>query len=335
MISLSKKLIGNEKLTNKLMKSFYNNNLSNSIILTGQKGIGKCTLAFFLINKIFSSFSLSNHLSDNQSNLIYKDSHPNVKYLTKELDSKTDKIKNFISIDQIRNLNNFFHQSSLDNIPKFIIIDSADDLNINSANALLKNLEEPKTNTFFILISHQPSNLLPTIRSRCSKFNLEMPTIDNFNKILKLYDEHFNLNDLNFIYKFSNSSPGIAIQVNDKNLMSLYSDTLEILLNWKILTSKVINLSKIVGNFSNDDYKAYLMLLRFILLNIVKINLGFNNDNNFFLTSVKDVDLNSFKIQANNYLIILEYLNENENDLFVYNLDKKIFFLNIFSSLDR
>ena len=49
MISLSKKLIGNEKLTNKLIKSFHNNNLSNSIILTGQKGIGKCTLAFFLI----------------------------------------------------------------------------------------------------------------------------------------------------------------------------------------------------------------------------------------------------------------------------------------------
>jgi len=334
MINLSKELVGNENLTNKLINDFQSSNLSNSIILTGQKGIGKSTLAFYFINKIFNLLSFSDHLNDNQKNLIYKNSHPNIKYITKELDNKTEKIKNFITIDQIRNLNNFFHQSSFDNMPKFIIIDSADDLNINSANALLKNLEEPKKNTFFILISHQSSSLLPTIRSRCSKFKLEVPSIDNFSKILKFYDKNFNLNDLNFIYNFSNSSPGIAIQINNKNLMTLYNDTLEILLNYKILTPKIFNLSKIVGSFSNDDYKTYIMLLRFILINILKMNLGFNYDNSFFLNSMKDFNSNNFKLYSKNYLIILEYLNTNENDLFVYNLDKKIFFLNIFSSLN-
>lgn len=334
MINLSKELIGNEKLINTLINSFHNNSLSNSIILTGQKGVGKSTLAFYFINKVISSFSSSEHLINIQSNLIYKNSHSNIKYIDREFDIKTEKIKKFITIDQIRDLNNFFHQSSFDYTPKFIIIDSADDLNINSANALLKNLEEPKINTFFILISHQLSNLLPTIRSRCSKFIVETPTIDNFSKILKLYDENYNLNDLNFIYEFSHSSPGIAIQINNINLISLYNDTLEILLNHKILSSKLINLSKIVGKFSNDDYKIYLMLLRFILMNILKINLGFNDDNYFFSNSITDFNFEHFKSKSSNYLIILDYLNKNENDLFIYNLDKKIFFLNIFSSLN-
>ena len=335
MINLSKELIGNEKLTNTLINSFNNKSLSNSIILTGQKGIGKATLAFYFINKVFSSFCSSENLSNIQSNLIYKNSHSNIKYISRELDSKTEKIKKFITIDQIRNLNNFFHQSSFNYIPKFIIIDSADDLNVNSASALLKNLEEPKINTFFILISHQLSNLLPTIRSRCSKFNVETPTIYNFSKILKLYDENYNLNDLNFIYQFSYSSPGIAIQINNIDLISLYNDTLEILLNHKILSSKLINLSKIVGKFSNDDYKIYLMLLRFILMSILKINLGFNDNNYFFSNSINDFNFENFKLKSSNYLIILDYLNKNENDLFVYNLDKKIFFLNIFSSLSN
>ena len=336
MINLSKELIGNEKLLNKLINSFHNNTLSNSIILTGQKGIGKSTLAFIFIDKVFTLFSsTNNHLNNIQNNLIYKNSHPNIKYITREKDIKTKKIKKFISIDQIRNLNNFFHQSSFDNMPKFIIIDSADDLNNNSLNALLKNLEEPKVNTFFILISHNISNLLPTIRSRCSKFTLEIPTIDNFNKILKLYNEDYNLNDLNFIYKFSHSSPGVAIQINNKDLISLYNDTLEILLNYKIFSSKLINLSKIVGSFSNDDYKIYLMLLRFILINILKINLGFSDDNNFFSSSMNNFNFKNFKLKSSTYLLTLEYLNENENDLFVYNLDKKIFFLNIFSSLSH
>ena len=335
MINLSKELIGNEKLTNTLINSFNNKSLSNSIILTGQKGIGKATLAFYFINKVISSFCSSENLSNIQSNLIYKNSHYNIKYISRELDSKTEKIKKFITIDQIRNLNNFFHQSSFNYIPKFIIIDSADDLNVNSASALLKNLEEPKINTFFILISHQLSNLLPTIRSRCSKFNVEKPTIYNFSKILKLYDENYNLNDLNFIYQFSYSSPGIAIQINNIDLISLYNDTLEILLNHKILSSKLINLSKIVGKFSNDDYKIYLMLLRFILMSILKINLGFNDNNYFFSNSINDFNFENFKLKSSNYLIILDYLNKNENDLFVYNLDKKIFFLNIFSSLSN
>ena len=75
--------------------------------------------------------------------------HPNFFIISKLFDEKIKKFKNYILIDQIRDLESYIYKSSINNLPKFILIDSADDLNINSSNALLKILEEPKKDTFF------------------------------------------------------------------------------------------------------------------------------------------------------------------------------------------
>ena len=86
--------------------------------------------------------------------MIYQNTHPNVRIIKKNIDEKTKKFKNFILIEQIRELESFVYLSSVDNSPKFIIIDSADDLNLSSSNCLLKILEEPKPNTYFIFFAH-------------------------------------------------------------------------------------------------------------------------------------------------------------------------------------
>ena len=91
-------------------------------------------------------------------------------FIDKEIDEKSKKQRNYIVIDQIRDLESFIYQSSLLELPKIILIDCADDLNINSSSSLLKILEEPRKNTFFFLISHNPSKLSDTILSRCLKF---------------------------------------------------------------------------------------------------------------------------------------------------------------------
>ena len=193
MIDLSRKPITNIDLINKLINSYNNNNLSNSLIFYGPRGIGKATSAFYFISKIFQNSSNKNY-----KNLIYNNSHPNIRYITKEFDEKTGKYKNFITIDQVRKLHNFFHQSTFDNLPKFIVIDSSDDLNINSSNSLLKILEEPKSNTYFILIAHQISNILPTIRSRSIKFKFDLPNLNEFQNILMSKDNE-EKHDINYL----------------------------------------------------------------------------------------------------------------------------------------
>ena len=169
-----------------VFNNFKNETLSNSIIFYGQKGIGKKTFIFNILNEIIS---LKSNNNNHDLNLIKNNIHPNIMYVAKEYDNKLKKYKNYKNIDKIRNLNKFINESSFDGSNKFIVIDSGDDLNINAANSILKFLEEPRKNTFFFLISHQLSSLLPTIRSRCVKLKFDNHDYEDFKAILLILFE--------------------------------------------------------------------------------------------------------------------------------------------------
>ena len=333
MINLSKYIIGNDELINSMLISFQEKNLSNSIIFHGPKGIGKATLVLNLISKIFKQF-LNNDKYENHYKLIYNNSHPNIRYIQRSFEEKNKKINKFITIDQIRNLNNFINQSSFNNLPKFIVIDSANHLNINSSNALLKILEEPKKNTYFFLIAHQISSILHTIRSRCIKFKLEIPNKDQFNKILESCNQEIKHQDIDFLYHISNASPGLALDINSEKISFLFESIYNVLqINDNKENAEIFKLADFVNNLSNDEFRIFLMILRFILLSSIKINLGIKTDP----ISFNQVNYNMSKINLDNLNIlnILDYLSMNEGDLFNYNLDKKIFCLNIFIPLKK
>ena len=104
---------------------------------------------------------------------------------------------------------------------------------------------------------------------------------------------------------------------------------LDIFIHKKFLYSDLLNLSDTVSKLDNHNFKIFLMLLRFILITIKKINLGCKfeyNINSSITNQLSSID-NIILLE------ILDYLNANEKDLFVYNLDKKFFFLNIFNPL--
>ena len=334
MINTSQFLVENDYLINKLTDNYNNRCLPNSLIIKGIKGVGKVTFSFFLIKNIYSDLSSNNNKS-HHINLIYNNSHPNVKYLQKEFDEKNNKFKNYITIDQIRSLDNFIHQSSFENFPKFIVIDSADDLNLNASNALLKILEEPKQNTYFILITHQISNLLATLRSRCIKFNLEKPSFDGFKSILLFHNDKFRIEDISFLYDLSNGSPGLALDLFSDDMKNTYNILLEIFSEKDSLSSKVFNLSISVSSYSNDQFKIYISMIKFILITILKINAGYNFSNFFRSNILQSLEKISISFEDLICFEILEYLNSNENDLFTYNLDKNIFNLNIFTPLNK
>ena len=87
-------------------------------------------------------------------------------------DEKTGRLKQQITVDEVRRLKGFFGLTSADGGRRVVIVDAADELNVNAANALLKLLEEPPALCTLLLVSHQPSRLLPTIRSRCRELRL-------------------------------------------------------------------------------------------------------------------------------------------------------------------
>ena len=166
-------LYGLNKNFDELIKLYKNKKLPNKFMLSGRKGIGKCTLAYHLVNFILSenenlSYNLNNYSinKDNKSfKLVHNGVHPNFYLIDVISEKKT------IDIFQIRNLISDLNKSNLNLKPRIILIDNIEFFNINSVNALLKILEEPPENTYFILINNN-KKILPTIKSRCLNFNI-------------------------------------------------------------------------------------------------------------------------------------------------------------------
>lgn len=337
MFDISQTYIGNQEIYLKIKNNFINSSLSHSIIIYGEKGIGKSTFIYFLTNRIFNNFSDDSELESqsNHKNLIYKNIHPNFKIIEKNIDEKTKKEKNYITVDQIRNLETYIYQSSSLSLPKIILIDNVDHLNLNAANCLLKFLEEPKKNTYFFLLSNQLFSLLPTIRSRCIKFKLNKPNYKEFSEIILNQYKKIIEDDLKFLFDLSNGSPGIALELYSEETHKIYNNIVNISKEKKILSNSIIKLSSFLSNQSNEQFRSFLYIFKFILINIIKINLKVEIKDSFISNILNPLFDLSSNLDNQLCIEVLNYLYTHENDLFTYNLDKKIFTINLFSKLTK
>ena len=323
-----KKVIGFDEKFDLILNQLIHNKLSNSLLLTGNKGIGKkyffSQLIDEYIKKNISSEQAHHHLS-----LLKNNTHPNIKIVEKEIDEKTKKIKNFIIIDQIRKINQFSLETSvIDNIPKFILIDSADDMNINASNALLKILEEPRSNTYFFLISHQPSLLLPTIKSRCLKINLSNHNYENFSSIINISNPDINEETKKFLYDITNGSPGLINEYAFDEILNIFERLIDLIADKDPFSEKNNDTIKFLSSLDNEKLKIFISIIKFILITINKIKLGINITKNYLSKSILKIETISDKISIDLIQRKLDYLINNENDLFTFNLDKKIFMIN-------
>ena len=168
-------LFGLESYLNKFIQLYDKNILPNKILLSGQKGIGKSTLAYHFINYVLSKneeFKYdTQYLKINANNHTYKTilnrSNPNFYLLDIDIEKKS------IDINQIRKLISNLNKSSFNKKPRFVLIDNIEFMNVNSINALLKVLEEPSENVYFILINNN-KKILPTLSSRCVNFKISL-----------------------------------------------------------------------------------------------------------------------------------------------------------------
>ena len=187
----SLKLFGLTEYFKTLIKFENNNKFPNALLLTGDKGTGKFTLINHFLNYIFSkeTYNLEQQ-SINSNSVVFKNinssMHQNIFYFTNHLNKD-------LQIDDARILKSNLNKSNLNNKPRFIVIDNVEYLNKNTINALLKTIEEPNQNNFFILINNKKELLLETIVSRCFQLHIFLKKNDK-NDIKNMLINHHNLN---------------------------------------------------------------------------------------------------------------------------------------------
>lgn len=182
------RLYGQEAAEAAFLEAFNAGRLHHGWLITGARGVGKATLAwriarFLLATPEADGGGLFGDTPPAPATLDIPDDHPVARrllagsdpglyHITRGINEKTGRVRDMIVAEDVRSLNHFLHLSATDGGRRVVIIDAADDMNSQAANALLKMLEEPPARTTLLLISHQSARLLPTIRSRCRELRL-------------------------------------------------------------------------------------------------------------------------------------------------------------------
>lgn len=230
------KLFGLNRYMSELVR--LKDNLPNKILLSGPKGVGKSTMAFHFINYILSKdeefkYDIDNYEINpkNHSFIItLNESNPNLYTLNVNQEIKT------ININQIRDLIISLNKSSFNKKSRFVLIDNVEYLNINSVNALLKIIEEPSENIFFILINND-KKIIPTLKSRCLNFRISLSNrecIEVSNQLLNkdifdyinedLFDYYSTPGKILNLIKFSEDNSINLKEIELKQFLSLIID---------------------------------------------------------------------------------------------------------------
>ena len=247
----------------------------NTFIIGGPKGLGKRNFVLKLAKFILCNLEIKKEINldffkENKFNfeklkitksfyLFDNNSHPDFFYLNDE----EKKFGKNIPIENVRKFKNFFYKTDSISRVKIGIIDTIEDLSINSQNLLLKTIEElPKTSYLFI-ISNDPANILETIKSRCAFFYVNSLGKSEFNKFI--YDKYPDISEeqIQFIKNISFRSPGMAENIIKSDVFVFYKNFLDDLIN----SNGHLNLSENVIEALNKKDNFFLINVMCLIIN--------------------------------------------------------------------
>ena len=222
-------LLGHDAAVAAFRSGLASGRLHHAWLITGPDGIGKALFADKAALRVLAEGAgtplagsgLDVPDEHPSAKLVAAGSHPDLMRLERLTKESGTELARSITVDQVRRLQRLFSTTSSMSPWRVVIIDSVDDLERNAANALLKNLEEPPPSTVFLLVSHSPERLLPTIRSRCRVLRLAPLNSDAMASALRVALPDADEEEIRTLVEVGEGAPGRAIAFRGLDIEAL------------------------------------------------------------------------------------------------------------------
>jgi len=210
-------LLGHGSQIARFISAVQSQRLHHAWLLTGPCGIGKALFAWqasaYMLHHAFEDNDFSHALRGSAATQMRAGSHPDFRYVSPD----PKKAKAIISVEQIREMSSMYVTTAGMGGWRLAIIDAADDMNRNAANALLKLLEEPPEKSLFFLVSHAPGRLLPTIRSRCQVLRFHPLDEAETRSVVARCHGDVDPVELDAVLALAQGAPGRAVELLETN----------------------------------------------------------------------------------------------------------------------
>ena len=263
-------LLGNESARDALAAAMASGVLHHAWLIAGPEGVGKGSFARIAAARMLAEGSEPHKLSPGwdvpettqTAHLIAAAAHPDYRELArlpKDAAKPDEALARSITIAQVRSLQPLFATKPSLSSRRVIVIDSIDDLERGGANALLKNLEEPPAGTIFLLVSHAPGQLLPTIRSRCRLLRFEALAPEQVAGILRSELPDATPSEIDALVRAGEGSPGRALGFAGLDLAALEGDMAKLAETGDPSNALRSRLAKLLGaKAAQPRYEAFL-----------------------------------------------------------------------------
>lgn len=258
-------MIGHDEQVGAFKAAFAGSRPHHAWLLTGPQGLGKAlfaeTAAIWLLAGRPAGVDFAAAADSAAASLVAAGSHPDFRRLVRTEDDK-GKLRAAIRVDEVRALQPLFRQTPSIADWRVVIVDSADEMNVQSANALLKNLEEPPQQTLFLLVSHMPGRLLPTIRSRCRTLRFNRLGDAEVARVLEAAAPDLDDDDRATLVRIAEGAPGRALRFAAGGIAALEEQLAELALTPATAApARAQALARsLAGKGNSQRYEAFLEL---------------------------------------------------------------------------
>ncbi|MEX2642405.1 MAG: DNA polymerase III subunit delta' [Acetobacterales bacterium] len=268
-----------------LFEAWSSGRMAHAWMLTGPRGVGKATLAFrfarFALNGggsagagLFGDAPAGLHVDEDAAAFrhVRAGSHPDLLVVERGWDERRKRVRSEIVVDEVRRIPAFLAMTPALGGWRVVIVDAADDMNRNAANAVLKAIEEPPARALILLVSHAPGRLLPTIRSRCRRLGLPPLPEDTVSGLLERWRGDLDAGERAALARLSHGSIGGALRLADEGGLQLYRDLVKLLQPLPRLDVPAVQAlaDRLSRNGSEESYRTFVALLLDWLARLVR-----------------------------------------------------------------